>query len=62
MTLKELKNMVETLSDDFEIVISADIGGDRPFNFRELEDISVDIGHSSKVVHFFGVLEGVNYV
>lgn len=52
--------MVETLSDDFEIVISADIGGDRPFNFRELEDISVDIGHSSKVVHFFGVLEGVN--
>ena len=60
MTVKELKAIISTLSDDFEIAISADIGGDRPFNFRELEDISVDIGHSSKVVHFFGVLEGVN--
>lgn len=57
MTVKELKNAIETLPDDFEIAISADIGGDRPFNFRELKDISVDIGHSSKVIHFFGILE-----
>ena len=57
MKLKELKNIIENLPDDFEIAISADIGGDRPFNFRELEDISVDIGYSSKVVHFFGILE-----
>ena len=57
MTVKELKNAIETLPDDFEIEISADIGGDRPFNFRELKDISVDVGHSSKVVHFFGILE-----
>ena len=57
MTVKELKNTIETLPDDFEIAISADIGGDRPFNFRELKDISVDVGHSSKVVHFFGILE-----
>jgi hypothetical protein len=57
MTVKELKNVIESLSDDFKIVISADIGGDRPFNFREIKDISVDIGHSSKVVHFFGTLE-----
>jgi hypothetical protein len=57
MTVKELKNAIETLPDDFEIAISADIGGDRPFNFRELKDISVDVGHSSKVVHFFGILE-----
>lgn len=57
MTVKELKDVIETLPDDFEIAISADIGGDRPFNFRALEDISVDVGHSSKVVHFFGILE-----
>ena len=57
MTVKELQNAIETLPDDFEIAISADIGGDRPFNFRELKDISVDVGHSSKVVHFFGILE-----
>ena len=55
---KVLKKVIETLSDDFEIVISAYIGGNRPFNFHELEDISVDIGYSSKVVHFFGILEG----
>ena len=57
MKLKELKNLIENLPDDFEIAISADIGGDRPFNFRELKDISVDIGHSSEVVHFFGTIE-----
>ena len=57
MKLKELKSIIENLPDDFEIAISADIGGDRPFNFRELKDISVDIGHSSEVVHFFGTLE-----
>ena len=57
MTVKELKKTIETLPDDFEIVISADIGGNRPFNFHELKDISIDIGYSSKVVHFFGTLE-----
>ena len=57
MKLKELKNLIENLPDDFEIAISADIGGDRPFNFRELEDISVDIAYSSKVVLFSGTLE-----
>lgn len=57
MKLKELKNLIENLPDDFEIAISADIGGDRQFNFRELKDISVDIGHSSEVVHFFGTIE-----
>lgn len=57
MTVKELKSEIEKLPDDFEIIISADIGGDRPFNFYELKDISVDIGYSSKCVHFFGTLE-----
>lgn len=59
MTVKELKKTIEILPDDFEVVISADIGGNRPFNFCELEDISVAVGDSSKVVHFFGILEGV---
>ena len=58
MTVKDLKKVIETLPNDFEVVISADIGGNKPFNFCELEDISVDIGYSSKVVHFFGILEG----
>ena len=57
MKLKELKKIIENLPDDFEIAISADIGGDRPFNFCELKDISVDIGYSSEVVHFFGTIE-----
>ena len=30
MTVKELKKVIEILPDDFEIVISADIGGNRP--------------------------------
>lgn len=57
MTVKELKSLIEKLPDDFEIEISADLGGDRPFNFYELKDISADIGYSSKVVHFFGTIE-----
>lgn len=56
MTVKELKNEIEKLPDDFEIIISADIG-DRPFNFYELKDISINIGYSSKCVHFFGTLK-----
>ena len=54
MKLKELKERIENLPDDFEIEISADLGGERPFNFSQLKNISVDIGYSSKVVHFFG--------
>lgn len=57
MTVKDLKSEIENLPDDFEIAISADIGGDRPFNFCELENISIDIGYSSKVVHFFGTIK-----
>ena len=57
MTIKELKNIIKTLPDDFEIVISVDVGGDRTFKNSEVENISVDIGHSDKVVHFFGDLE-----
>lgn len=30
MTVKELKSLIEKLPDDFEIEISADLGGDRP--------------------------------
>ena len=41
MTVKELKKVIETLPNDFEVVISADIGGNRPFNFCELEEISL---------------------
>lgn len=57
MTVKELKRGIGKLPDDFEIDISVDIGGERPFNFRELKDLSVDIGYSSKVVHFFRTIE-----
>ena len=56
MKLGELRELTKNLPDDFDIEVSADIGGDRPFNFEELKNLSVDIGHSDKVVHFFGDL------
>lgn len=57
MKLKELKDRIQNLSDDFEIEISVDLVGERPFNFEQVKNISVDIGYSDRVVHFFGDLK-----
>lgn len=58
MTLKDFRELTKNLPDDFEINVSVDTSreGERPFNFDQLYNISVDIGYSSKVVHFFGDL------
>ena len=62
MTLKEFRQLTKNLPDDFEIEISVDQSreGERPFDFAELYNVSVDIGHSDKVVHFFGDLYNKN--
>lgn len=54
MTLGELRKITKNLPDDFEIEITGDFGN---MNFIDIENISVDIGYSSKEVHFFGDAE-----
>lgn len=55
MTLGELREFTKNLPDDFKIEITTDLNG--KMDFCHLDNISVDIGYSSKVVHFFGDLE-----
>ena len=58
MKLGELRKLTNGLSDDFDIEITATTGFSRfGIDMEHLLDISVDIGHSDKVVHFFGELE-----
>lgn len=56
MTIGDFRKRTNDLADDFEIEITADVVSDRPFNFYDLENISIDIGYSCKVVHIFGDL------
>lgn len=57
LTLGQLRELTKNLPNDFVIKISADTLEPCLFNFVDLIDISVDIGHSDKVVHFFGTME-----
>lgn len=60
MKLGELRKYTEELSDDFDIEITATVGYSKyGIDMEHLKDVSIDIGHSSKVVHFFGTLESV---
>lgn len=55
MTLGEFRKLTAGLPDDFTIEITATTGYSKyGINMETLKNISVDIGHSSKVVHFFG--------
>ncbi len=55
MTLGEFRKLTAGLPDDFTIEITATTGySGYGINMETLKNISVDIGHSSKVVHFFG--------
>ena len=55
MTLGEFRRLTAGLPDDFTIEISATTGYSKyGIDMETLKNISVDIGHSSKVVHFFG--------
>lgn len=55
MTLGELRKLTAGLPDDFTIEITATTGYSKyGIDMETLKNVSVDIGHSSKVVHFFG--------
>lgn len=55
MTLGEFRKLTAGLPDDFTIEITATTGYSKyGIDMETLKNVSVDIGHSSKVVHFFG--------
>lgn len=55
MTLGEFRKLTASLPDDFTIEVTATTGFSQyGIDMETLKNISVDIGHSSKVVHFFG--------
>lgn len=59
LTLGQLRELTKTLPDDFTIEITATTGFNPFPNMENLVDVSVDIGHSDKVVHLFGELEDI---
>lgn len=59
LTLGQLRGLTKTLSDDFTIEITATTDFNPFPNMENLVDVSVDIGHSDKVVHLFGEIEGI---
>lgn len=59
MTLGQLRELTKNLSDDFTIEVTATTGFNPFPNMEELVDVSVDIGHSDKVVHLFGEIDGI---
>ena len=59
LTLGQLRELTKNLPDDFTIKITATTGFNPFPNMENLVDVSVDIGHSDKVVHLFGELEDI---
>lgn len=59
LTLGQLRELTKNLSDDFTIEVTATTGFNPFPNMEELVDVSVDIGHSDKVVHLFGEIDGI---
>ena len=59
LTLGQLRELTKTLPDDFTIEITATTDFNPFPNMENLVDVSVDIGHSDKVVHLFGEFEGI---
>ena len=56
MTLGEFRKLTASLPDYFTIEISVTTGYSKSgIDMETLEEVSVDIGHSSEVVHFFGI-------
>lgn len=58
-TLGQLRELTKNLPDDFIIKITATTGFNPFPNMENLVDVSVDIGHSDKVVHLFGEIDGI---
>lgn len=59
LTLGQLRELTKNLPDDFTIEITATTGFNPFPNMEELVDVSVDIGHSDKVVHLFGEIDDI---
>jgi hypothetical protein len=59
LTLGQLRELTKNLPDDFTIEITATLGFNPFPDMEKLVDVSVDIGHSDKVVHLFGELDGI---
>ena len=59
LTLGKLRELTKNLPDDFTIEVTATTGFNPFPNMEELVDVSVDIGHSDKVVHLFGEIDGI---
>ena len=51
--------MTKNLPDDFTIEVTATTDFNPFPNMEDLVDVSVDIGHSDKVVHLFGEIDGI---
>ena len=59
LTLGQLRELTKNLPDDCTIEVTATTGFNPFPNMEELVDVSVDIGHSDKVVHLFGEIDGI---
>lgn len=59
LTLGQLRELTKNLPDDFTIEITATLGFNPFPDMENLVDVSVDIGHSDKVVHLFGEIDGI---
>lgn len=59
LTLGQLRELTKNLPDDFTVEITATTGFNPFPNMENLVDVSVDIGHSDKVVHLFGEIDGI---
>lgn len=59
LTLGHLRELTKNLPDDFTIEVTATTDFNPFPNMEELVDVSVDIGHSDKVVHLFGEIDGI---
>ena len=59
MTLGQLRELTKNLPDDFTIEVTATTDFNHFLNMEDLVDVSVDIGHSDKVVHLFGEIDGI---
>ena len=59
LTLGRLRELTKNLPDDFTIEVTATTDFNPFPNMEDLVDVSVDIGHSDKVVHLFGEIDGI---
>ena len=59
LTLGQLRELTNNLPDDFTIEVTATTDFNPFPNMEDLVDVSVDIGHSDKVVHLFGEIDGI---